>query len=492
MAETFLREADGGAVAVWSPTTMGRNSGHAILNNGLFKAIFNDYNNILGSAINQAKSALLIESGNDYLDLIQTYTLFGDPALSMKAKKKKVVVKDTPAASDPATVFDKISKSIIKNSDNSQKWRDSEKESVSVFGNIVNHIAYSDIKNRLFSDNEETTEAEENADGENSFGNTGPVAKAGRDLYAETGKPVRTDGMASYDPDENALSFYWSFATVPYESSITNASIRRNGHARSVFTPDVEGLYVLQLTVSDGEIEDSDTVSVYAYEPNRAPVANAGSDKAVFMGVPVFLNGSLSLDSDNGPEQMTYRWTISEKPIGSLLNDAGISNSASALAVFTPDVIGSYVFTLEVSDGELSDSAEVFINVNNNAPVANAGSDWAVLFGKTVHLDGGHSLDYDKAPKPLTFRWTISERPDGSKLSDESISNRRSARAFFTPDVRGYYVLTLEVSDGELSDADYVSITVRNYPPLPDARKLKYAEMVKKSRKAEKEASSKE
>ncbi|MCK5505668.1 MAG: hypothetical protein KAJ10_10920, partial [Thermodesulfovibrionia bacterium] len=88
MAESFLTHTSGGAVAVWSPTGMGQSDGHALLDKGLFQAVFEDKNAILGSAIDQAKISLYQVGGDAYRDLIQTYTLFGDPALQLKLKVK--------------------------------------------------------------------------------------------------------------------------------------------------------------------------------------------------------------------------------------------------------------------------------------------------------------------------------------------------------------------------------------------------------------------
>jgi hypothetical protein len=95
MAESFLMNASGGAVAVWSSTGMGDSGGQAALDRGLMEALFNEDNIILGSAVHQAKMSLYQQSGDRYRDLLQTYTLFGDPALKMKIRVEVQQVEET-------------------------------------------------------------------------------------------------------------------------------------------------------------------------------------------------------------------------------------------------------------------------------------------------------------------------------------------------------------------------------------------------------------
>jgi len=92
---------------------------------------------------------------------------------------------------------------------------------------------------------------------------------------------------------------------------------------------------------------------------------------------------------------------------------------------------------------------------SNSAPVANAGPDQAVAIGATVTLDGTGSSD--KEGKPLSFTWTLAERPAGSSAV---LSNPDSATPTFVADAVGTYVIELVVSDGKLSSvADSVTVT---------------------------------
>jgi hypothetical protein len=82
LAEELVRMPKTGAVAVWASTGMGLASGQDYLDRGLYQAIFDQGQTRLGAAVFQAK--LFLSSGTGgYADLIDLYTLFGDPAMEL-------------------------------------------------------------------------------------------------------------------------------------------------------------------------------------------------------------------------------------------------------------------------------------------------------------------------------------------------------------------------------------------------------------------------
>jgi uncharacterized repeat protein (TIGR01451 family) len=83
LAEGLLRAPDKGAIASFSPTGFGVAQGHDFLNRGLFEAIFTEDITQLGPATTYAKYFLFANSGGEHLDLLDTYLLFGDPALRL-------------------------------------------------------------------------------------------------------------------------------------------------------------------------------------------------------------------------------------------------------------------------------------------------------------------------------------------------------------------------------------------------------------------------
>jgi hypothetical protein len=81
---------------------------------------------------------------------------------------------------------------------------------------------------------------------------------------------------------------------------------------------------------------------------NMLPIANAGPNQKVRVHTPVTLNGSGSLDPDNGPAPLKFEWVQLNGPAPTTLSDA--MTSAPSL---TPRLPGAYTFGLVVSDGEV-------------------------------------------------------------------------------------------------------------------------------------------
>jgi hypothetical protein len=89
-SEASVRMAAGGAVAVWSPTGFGLASGHDYLERGLFLALFHQNISRLGAATTQGKLYLTATAPpGKYLDLIDTFLLLGDPALTVPVTQAK-------------------------------------------------------------------------------------------------------------------------------------------------------------------------------------------------------------------------------------------------------------------------------------------------------------------------------------------------------------------------------------------------------------------
>ncbi len=280
--------------------------------------------------------------------------------------------------------------------------------------------------------------------------NSAPQADAGADQTVDTGSLVTLDGSGSWDADGDPLTYSWSFESRPGGSGVqlSNASSRNPS-----FTPDKAGPYVIRLTVNDGKASSApDDVTVTAVDANRAPVADAGSNRTTEVGKKVTLDGTGSWDPDGDP--LTYAWSWSARPSGS---SAQLYNSTSAKPYFTPDVEGSYVVKLIVNDGVRGSSPDyvtVTANTANGAPSADAGPNQSVDEGDLVTLDGSGS--YDPDGDPLTYSWSFQSRPSGSTAT---FSNSHAVSPTFTADVAGEYSLRLIVSDGQLTDTDYVTIT---------------------------------
>lgn len=175
--------------------------------------------------------------------------------------------------------------------------------------------------------------------------NAVPVANAGSDQNVNTGAVVYLDGTASSDADGDTLGYLWFILAKPSGSS---ATLSGKNTAHATFTADVDGTYLLNLTVSDGATggSRSDTVTITATTFNAEPVSNAGADQNTFKGEVVALDGSTSNDADG--DTLTYQWAFTSKPVGST---AVLSGALTETPTFLADKSGLYIVSLVVNDG---------------------------------------------------------------------------------------------------------------------------------------------
>jgi hypothetical protein len=180
------------------------------------------------------------------------------------------------------------------------------------------------------------------------------VANAGPDQSITIiGTTVQIDGTQSYDPDGDAITYQWTFASMPAGST---ASISNADTSMPTYVADVRGEYLVQLVVNDASMLSShDTVTISF--TNIKPVADAGTSQSVNIGNTVTLDGSGSSDA-NG-DTLTYSWTLTTVPTGSL---SAITDPTAKVTTFVPDVAGTYVMQLIVNDGTVdSDPSTVQI-----------------------------------------------------------------------------------------------------------------------------------
>ncbi len=102
LAETLIRANNGGAVATFSPTGLGVGTGHDTLQHGFYTAIFQNGVQRLGPATVAAKLALYASGSN--FDLIDTFTVFGDPALELPTYALAVSPRSAARFGVPASI----------------------------------------------------------------------------------------------------------------------------------------------------------------------------------------------------------------------------------------------------------------------------------------------------------------------------------------------------------------------------------------------------
>lgn len=281
-------------------------------------------------------------------------------------------------------------------------------------------------------------------------GNDAPVADGGIDRDVATGSTVTLDGSSSSDSDGYIATYHWELNSKPAGSL---ATLSDETLVSPTFTTDLDGAYVLELTVNDGLVNSAvDTVTITAV--NTPPMADAGPGQTISNRTLVTLDGGASSDA-NG-DDLTYLWSFAAVPDGSGTTGASLSDAASATPTFTPDVVGDYVLSLIVNDGAADSTAgTVTITATNNVPVADAGDDRHVLTDNPVLLDGNGSSDADD--DTLIYLWTFTVDPGGAA----TLSNAATSTPTFTASAGGVYELGLIVTDtaGASSLQDMVIIT---------------------------------
>ncbi len=285
--------------------------------------------------------------------------------------------------------------------------------------------------------------------------NQAPVAEAGQDQtvapeldhYAQ----VTLNGSASQDPNEDALTYEWTWA----------------GGSASGVSPTVplfEGqTYTISLRVYDGALwsaPDTCLVTVSTVD-NVAPVATAPPDVTVHAGqdgvahVPLTAYG---YDANSDP--LTYDWSWS----------GGSASGQTITADLPEDPVPpvepvTYAVSVQAFDAlaySQPDTCQVVVLPAK--PVADAGADPAPVSAelnhkKQVSLDGSQS--YSRYGLPLTYRWTWPPNMQASGPSPAITVNE------------GQTTVTLVVNDGSYdSEPDTLVVDilpVPNYAPEADA-----------------------
>lgn len=130
-------------------------------------------------------------------------------------------------------------------------------------------------------------------------------------------------------------------------------------------------------------------------------IAHAGTSKSVVLGTPVSLDGSESMGASD--RSLVYSWSITARPAGSA---AQLVNATAVRPSITPDMIGVYTLSLNVSDG--SSSVDATVSIRTVAPML-----------EFAPLDVRYSIGLDKLV-------IVSTNPNAVKIIDPFTSTMKS------------------------------------------------------------------
>ncbi|YCO05128.1 tandem-95 repeat protein [Vibrio sp. VNB-15] len=251
------------------------------------------------------------------------------------------------------------------------------------------------------------------------------------------------------DPDNDQLTIV--SASVPAEQGTVDIV-----DDKLVFTPaeNFNGEATISYTISDGELEDSAEVSVTVNPVNDAPVAIddlATTDEDTPVTIDVLPNDT-DLDNDT--------LTIVNASVPA---EQGIVEVVDGKLVFTPaeNFNGDATISYTISDGELTDDAEVSVTVNpvNDAPVA---------VDDLATTDEDTPVTIDVLPNDTDLDNDTLTIVNASVPAEQGIVEIVDGKLVFTPaeEFNGEATISYTISDGELEDSAEVSVTVN---PVNDA-----------------------
>jgi len=249
--------------------------------------------------------------------------------------------------------------------------------------------------------------------------------------------------------------------TLTSEAMPLNASFvdSGNGHGLFRFNPDYDqaGVYPIMFIVSDGVLSDTESVDMTVQNLNIAPAITAIADQVVAEGGHLEFM-VLAVDFDGDPLSLAAQ----NLPTNAAFTDSGNSRG---LFAFDPDYSqgGAYTVGFIVSDGDLSDTVNVNITVNNSnlPPQVTPISDRVVNEGSYLSFVVSATDPDGQVPSLSVF-----DSPINSTFEDNS---NGTGLFTFSPDLTqsGIYDVGFIASDGELTDTQMVQITVNQVNVAP-------------------------
>lgn len=184
---------------------------------------------------------------------------------------------------------------------------------------------------------------------------TNPTAlPTGPAIHLPANSLITLRGTNSVDADGDVLTYNWTMMRKPAGSAAVFAT---PAEMTTQLTVDFAGTYEVLLRVSDPSGAYSEqTMKIDV--GNYAPVAVIDRRRVtVLSGATASASAALSFDEDR--DTLTYAWAIDARPAAS---GAAIAAPASPTLSFTPDVAGTYVISVTVSDGVSSSVSYVTVN----------------------------------------------------------------------------------------------------------------------------------
>jgi len=232
--------------------------------------------------------------------------------------------------------------------------------------------------------------------------------------------------------------------TVPAGASITSAGV-------FTWTPTEAqgpGDYTFGVVVSDGALTASETITVHVNEVNVAPVLAPIGSKTVDVTTLLTFTATAT-DADIPVQTLTFSLS-GTVPAGAVITSAGVFT-------WTPSAVqvGDYTFGVVVSDGALTASETITVQVKGGSPPPVASFTATVAAnGYVVSVNGAASTGTGS----LTYAWNWGDMitQAGMTATHTYVSN-------------GVYTITLTVKDTNGQNSVSHDVNIINVPIPPNA-----------------------
>ncbi|WP_135304340.1 PKD domain-containing protein [Haloarcula amylovorans] len=262
-----------------------------------------------------------------------------------------------------------------------------------------------------------------------------PTADAGTNRTVEADARVELNASESLDPVGDGLTYRWEQTDGP-NVTLSDGTTATPELAAPV--PAETRTLTFDLTVTDGANRTAtDSVAVTVDRRNRAPTADAGTNRTADPGDEIRLDGN---GTDPDGDGLSYGWRQVAGPTVSLS-----ANDTAAPRFEVPEATEPtpLTFELAVNDGDATATDTVTVTAAGSPPpTADAGANRSVEAGTRIELDGAGSEVVVGSP---TYAWTQADGPSVS-LSDTA----SPTPTFTAPSVKERTAFTFElaVADG--------------------------------------------
>ncbi len=240
-----------------------------------------------------------------------------------------------------------------------------------------------------------------------------------------------TIAPSAVDPNGDAMTF--SVAPLP-TGAVMNSPF--------TWTPILSqaGTYTLTFTVSDGQLTDSEAVTVTVAAPasNQPPQVNAGSNQTITLPGTASLAGTANDDGLPSTGSLSLQWTKVSGP-----GTVSFTSPTAAATGASFSVEGAYVLRLQANDGLLNASDDVSVTVQAAPASGSLITDAWVVTGERIRVDElavGKTVFIDRAYTFTSIPSGLAGQPFIRMANDDKYQKGSGYLTFTLTDAATVYV----------------------------------------------------